>query len=150
MRFSRTCWRQAAAETETESDQSEEFGIKDALEAASIELKRFMIVNTRVDDLELFFGLSETAVPTEKLDTPLKVAIPAFIVSELKTAFIMGFCIYLPFLMIDLVVSTVLMSLGMMMMPPVVVSTPCKILLFIMVDGWQLITKALVSSFAGA
>jgi flagellar biosynthetic protein FliP len=73
--------------------------------------------------------------------------VPAFIISELKTAFIMGFCIYIPFLLIDLVVSTILMSLGMMMMPPVIVSTPCKILLFVMVDGWQLISKGLVSSF---
>ena len=78
---------------------------------------------------------------------PLKVLIPAFIISELKTAFIMGFCIYIPFLLIDLVISTVLMSLGMMMMPPVIVSTPCKLLLFVLVDGWQLISKALVSSF---
>jgi flagellar biosynthetic protein FliP len=78
---------------------------------------------------------------------PLQVLVPAFIVSELKTAFIMGFCIYIPFLLIDLVVSTVLMSLGMMMMPPVIVSTPCKLLLFVLVDGWQLIAKALVTSF---
>lgn len=77
----------------------------------------------------------------------LQVLIPAFIISELKTAFIMGFCIYIPFLLIDLVISTVLMSLGMMMMPPVIVSTPCKLLLFILVDGWQLISKALVGSF---
>ncbi len=141
----------AAQETSaTETDQNANFDIKDALGVTAIELKRFMIANTRVDDLELFFNLSATEIPSEKLDTPLKVAVPAFIVSELKTAFIMGFCIYLPFLMIDLVVSTVLMSLGMMMMPPVVVSTPCKILLFIMVDGWQLIAKALVSSFAAA
>ena len=78
---------------------------------------------------------------------PLATLIPAFIISELKTAFIMGFCIYIPFLLIDLVVSTVLMALGMMMMPPVVVATPCKLLLFVLVDGWQLIAQALVTSF---
>ena len=72
---------------------------------------------------------------------------PAFIISELKKAFIIGFCIYIPFLLIDLVISTVLMSLGMMMMPPVVVSTPCKLLLFVLIEGWQLLAQALVGSF---
>ena len=112
-----------------------------------VELKKFMMANTRTDDLALFFDLSKTEPPYERLDTPLKIAVPAFIISELKTAFIMGFCIYIPFLLIDLVVSTILMSLGMMMMPPVVVSTPCKVLLFVLVDGWQLICQSLVSSF---
>ncbi|MCL4154122.1 UNVERIFIED_CONTAM: hypothetical protein GTU68_029953 [Idotea baltica] len=107
-----------------------------------------MLGNTRTEDLALFFELSETPPPSHRVDTPLKIIVPAFIISELKTAFIMGFCIYIPFLLIDLVVSTILMALGMMMMPPVVVSTPCKLLLFILVDGWQLITRALVSSFA--
>ena len=131
--------------TETEST----FTYEDAWNVASLELKKFMLANTRTDDLQLFFDLSESEPVYEELDTPLKVVVPAFITSELKTAFIMGFCIYIPFLLIDLVISTILMSLGMMMMPPVVVSTPCKILLFVLVDGWQLITKALVSSFAG-
>jgi flagellar biosynthetic protein FliP len=107
-----------------------------------------MMHNTRTDDLALFFELSDEPAPSQRIDTPLKIMVPAFIVSELKTAFIMGFCIYIPFLLIDLVVSTILMALGMMMMPPVVVSTPCKLLLFILVDGWQLITRALVSSFS--
>lgn len=112
-----------------------------------VELKKFMLANTRTEDLGLFFDLSGEKPPYQRMDSPLKVVIPSFMVSELKTAFIMGFCIYIPFLLIDLVVSTILMSLGMMMMPPVVVSTPCKVLLFVMVDGWQLISKALVSSF---
>lgn len=85
--------------------------------------------------------------PESAEDVPLKILMPAFIISELKTAFIMGFCIYIPFLLIDLVISTILMSLGMMMMPPVIVSTPCKLLLFVLVDGWQLVSKALVGSF---
>ncbi|MCL4134261.1 UNVERIFIED_CONTAM: hypothetical protein GTU68_048694 [Idotea baltica] len=106
-----------------------------------------MTIHTRGDDLQLFVDLSETPQPSSASEVPLKILIPAFIISELKTAFIMGFCIYIPFLLIDLVISTILMSLGMMMMPPVIVSTPCKLLLFVLVDGWQLISKALVSSF---
>jgi flagellar biosynthesis protein FliP len=125
------------------------FSFEDAWEITSRELKTFMMGNTRTNDLALFFDLSNTPPPTEKIDTPLRIMVPAFIISELKTAFIMGFCIYIPFLLIDLVVSTILMALGMMMMPPVVVSTPCKLLLFVLIDGWQLIAKALVSSFAG-
>lgn len=126
------------------------FGYQDAWDAASTELKTFMLHNTRTADLALFFELSAESPPSERMETPLKIVVPAFIISELKTAFIMGFCIYIPFLLIDLVISTILMALGMMMMPPVVVSTPCKLLLFILVDGWQLVTRALVSSFAGS
>ncbi len=106
-----------------------------------------MLDHTRASDLQLFVDLSESPQPSFVSDISLKVLVPAFIISELKTAFIMGFCIYIPFLLIDLVISTVLMSLGMMMMPPVIVSTPCKLLLFVLVDGWHLISKALVSSF---
>ncbi|MEL6108262.1 MAG: flagellar type III secretion system pore protein FliP [Planctomycetota bacterium] len=138
-----------AREAAEESDSEPTFGFREAWDVTTWELKQFMMVNTRTDDLELFFDLSKTEPPNERYDTPLKIMVPAFIVSELKTAFIMGFCIYIPFLLIDLVVSTILMALGMMMMPPVVVSTPCKLLLFVLVDGWQLIARALVSSFAG-
>jgi flagellar biosynthetic protein FliP len=116
-------------------------------QVAAKELHAFMRVHTRKSDLALFVELSETSTEIEFEDVPLKVLIPAFIISELKTSFIMGFCIYIPFLLIDLVISTVLMSLGMMMMPPVVVSTPCKLLLFVLVDGWQMISRALVTSF---
>jgi flagellar biosynthetic protein FliP len=136
--------QQRASDSDTEPD----FDIDDAWAVTSSELKEFMMNNTRTNDLALFFELSEEPVPSQRIDTPLKIMVPAFIISELKTAFIMGFCIYIPFLLIDLVVSTILMALGMMMMPPVVVSTPCKLLLFILVDGWQLITRALVSSFS--
>ncbi|MFT5302230.1 MAG: flagellar biosynthetic protein FliP [Mariniblastus sp.] len=117
------------------------------MEVASDEIRAFMTVHTRHNDLQLFVDLSKTEVSADSSSVPLKVLVPAFIISELKTAFIMGFCIYIPFLLIDLVISTVLMSLGMMMMPPVIVSTPCKLLLFVLVDGWHLISKALVSSF---
>lgn len=123
------------------------FGLQDAWESASQELRTFMLHNTREADLKLFTELSRTPLPSSVNQVPLQVLVPAFVVSELKTAFIMGFCIYIPFLLIDLVISTVLMSLGMMMMPPVVVATPCKLLLFVLVDGWQLISRALVTSF---
>lgn len=136
------------AKEAADPNEAPAFGFIDAWNVASEELKVFMLRNTRTNDLELFYELSDTPVPSQRMDTPLKVAVPAFIISELKTAFIMGFCIYIPFLLIDLVVSTILMALGMMMMPPVVVSTPCKLLLFVLVDGWQLISKALVASFA--
>lgn len=140
---------EASKETEDSDPESEsKFGFDDAWEIASHELKLFMMQNTRTDDLALFFELSEDEPPAKRIDTPMKVMVPAFVISELKTAFIMGFCIYIPFLLIDLVVSTILMALGMMMMPPVVISTPCKLLLFVLVDGWQLVVRALVSSFA--
>ena len=124
-----------------------EFTLQDAWKATEKELRSFMLYNTRETDLALFLELSKKPMPSEIDQTPLEVLVPAFIVSELKTAFIMGFCIYIPFLLIDLVISTVLMSLGMMMMPPVVVATPCKLMLFVLVDGWQLIARALVTSF---
>lgn len=139
---------QAAATDEKPS----EFGYQELWKEVSGELKEFMLVHTRTADLQLFVDLSqldeEQVVTYQRQDLPLTIVVPAFVISELKTAFIMGFCMYIPFLLIDLVVSTILMSLGMMMMPPVVVSTPCKLLLFVLVDGWQLITRALVSSFA--
>ncbi|MCP4778357.1 MAG: flagellar type III secretion system pore protein FliP, partial [Planctomycetaceae bacterium] len=123
------------------------FGVTELVTVSTEEIRRFMTVHTRGNDLQLFVDLANLPETTVAEETPLKVLIPAFIISELKTAFIMGFCIYIPFLLIDLVISTILMSLGMMMMPPVIVSTPCKLLLFVLVDGWQLISKALVSSF---
>lgn len=130
-----------------QSDPEQDFGIDKLWQVASDEIRVFMTVHTRGEDLQLFVDLSQMEPTTDPYAVELKVLIPAFIISELKTAFIMGFCIYIPFLLIDLVISTVLMSLGMMMMPPVIVSTPCKLLLFVLVDGWQLISKALVSSF---
>ncbi|WP_437227776.1 flagellar type III secretion system pore protein FliP [Planctomicrobium sp. SH661] len=111
-------------------------------------LKTFMLKQTRKDDLALFVELSGHGSIDTPASTPLTTLIPAFVISELKTSFIMGFCLYLPFVLIDLVMSIILMALGMMMMPPVVISTPCKILLFVLVDGWQLIARALSLSFA--
>ncbi|TVS13408.1 MAG: flagellar biosynthetic protein FliP [Planctomycetaceae bacterium] len=111
------------------------------------ELRLFMLQHVRSQDLALFIHMADIGPLYQPEDTPTHVLIPAFIISELKTAFIMGFCIYIPFLLIDLVIAAVLMSVGMMMMPPVVISTPFKILLFVLVDGWHLIACALTASF---
>jgi len=112
-------------------------------------LKTFMLSQTREDCLGTFMGFAklEPIKRDEKMTLPMRVVIPAFMVSELETAFKMGFLIYLPFLIIDAVVATFLMSMGMMMLPPMMISLPFKLLLFIMVDGWQIVVQALVSSF---
>src|SRR5271155_5836416 len=110
-------------------------------------LSKFMLRQTRRQDLALFIHMAKIETPQEPEDTPFRVLVPAFVISELKTAFIMGFCIYLPFLLVDLVVSSVLTSMGMVMMPPVVVSAPFKILLFVVADGWHLVARSLSMSF---
>ncbi len=118
----------------------------EALDLASKPLADFMLKQTRTEDIEFFLniaGMSETSVN----DLPMRIMIPSFILSELRTAFQMGFLIFLPFLVVDFIVATVLMAMGMMMMPPVIVSLPFKILLFVMVDGWYLIVSSLVTSF---
>jgi len=117
-----------------------------ALDAASAPVKDFMLKQTRTRDIEFFLRLGRFP-PTAVKDLPLRVVVPAFVISELHTAFQMGFSLFLPFLVIDLLVSSVLMSLGMMMMPPAVVALPFKLLLFVLVDGWQLVVKSLVESF---
>jgi flagellar biosynthesis protein FliP len=118
-----------------------------AVAKGSAALRKFMLQQTRRQDLALFLSMARIENIEEPEDTPLRVLIPAFVISELKTAFIMGFCIYLPFLLVDLVVSSVLTAMGMVMMPPVVVSAPFKILLFVLADGWHLIARALGASF---
>ena len=110
-------------------------------------LRTFMLKETRKAELATMIQLSKTARPAKAEDVPLTTLIPAFVLSELKSAFIIGFVIFIPFLVIDLVVSSVLMSMGMMMLPPVLISLPFKLLLFVMVDGWDLIAKALVTSY---
>jgi flagellar biosynthetic protein FliP len=119
----------------------------DAFEAASIPLKEFMLANTREGELQMMASASGDEVPESIEDLPLTTVAPAFVLSELKSAFIIGFVIFVPFLVIDLVVSAVLMSLGMMMLPPVFVSLPFKLLLFVMVDGWALIAQTLLESY---
>jgi flagellar biosynthesis protein FliP len=110
-------------------------------------LREFMFKQTRTKDLALFVKLAHLQRPQTRADVPTYALIPAFVISELKTAFQIGFLIFLPFLVIDLVVSSTLMSMGMIMLPPVFISLPFKILLFVLVDGWNLITQSLVQSF---
>ncbi len=119
----------------------------EALDRASLPLKEFMLKQTRTRELEYFLELGGFG-PTAVKDLPLRVVIPAFVISELQTAFQMGFLLFLPFLVIDFLVSSVLMALGMMMMPPTTVALPLKLLLFVLVDGWHLVVKSLVQSFA--
>jgi flagellar biosynthetic protein FliP len=118
-----------------------------ALDRAQLPLREFMFRQTRESDLALFAGLAKIDRPETRKDIPTHVLIPAFTLSELKTAFQIGFLIFLPFLVIDVVVSSTLMSMGMVMLPPVFISLPFKILLFVLVDGWNLVTRSLVESF---
>jgi flagellar biosynthetic protein FliP len=123
-------------------------GGMEALQAGSSSLRAFMLKQTRRQDLALFVHLSGIKDLQGPADTPFRVLVPAFVISELKTAFMMGFLIYLPFLLVDLVISSLLTSMGMVMMPPVLISAPFKILLFVLADGWHLIVRALSLSFA--
>jgi len=117
-----------------------------ALDRASDQIRTFMLKQTRASDVELFVSMAKLQ-PTAPDKLPLRVVTPAFIISELRTAFQMGFLIYVPFILIDIVVATVLMSMGMMMMPPMMISLPLKLLLFVLVDGWSLVVQSLVRSF---
>ena len=119
----------------------------DAIKATETAMKKFMLRQTRKQDVALFLHMSNQKEVATPEDTPFFTLVPAFVISELKTAFIMGFCIYLPFLMVDLVVSSVLTSMGMVMMPPVTISAPFKILLFVLADGWHLVSHALAASY---
>jgi flagellar biosynthesis protein FliP len=119
-----------------------------ALKRAEGPMREFMFDQTRTKDIALFAGLAKLERPKTRADIPTHVLIPAFVISELKTAFQIGFLIFLPFLIIDLVVASTLMSMGMMMLPPIFISLPFKILLFVLVDGWNLVTRSLVESFA--
>lgn len=117
-----------------------------AIEIGSAPMREFMLNQTNLNDVEFFLDLSGTG-PTLASDLPMRVVVPAFVMSEIRTAFKMGFLIFLPFIMIDFLVGTTLMAMGMMMMPPVVISLPFKLLLFVLVDGWTLVVKSLVQSF---
>jgi len=137
--------------------QSYDAGIKPLLDhkmeltqafgASSEPVKRFMLTQVDRDDLGLFIRLSKTPRPKTAMDTPLQVVTPAFMISELKRGFEIGFLLFVPFLVIDLVVASVLMSMGMMMLPPVTVSLPFKLIFFVLVNGWQLVCGSLVQSF---
>jgi flagellar biosynthetic protein FliP len=138
-------------------DQSYQLGVKpllnkqmelpQAFDAASTPVKRFMLTQVNRDDLALFVRLSKIPRPATAADTPLRIVTPAFMISELKRAFEIGFLLFVPFLVIDLVVASVLMSMGMMMLPPVTVSLPFKLIFFVLVDGWRLVCGSLVESF---
>jgi flagellar biosynthesis protein FliP len=126
-----------------------EITVDQAFERASDPLRTFMLKNVRDKDLQLFMDLSREARPERPEDTSLRVLVPSFMISELKRAFEIGFLLFLPFLIIDLVVASVLMSMGMMMLPPSVVSLPFKLIFFVLVDGWNLVAGSLVQSYGG-
>jgi len=124
----------------------EKIGYEEAFDKTALPFKNFMIRNTREKDLALFFRIRKMDNPQSVADVPLSVIIPAFVISELKTAFEIGFLLFLPFLVIDMVVASILMSMGMMMLPPVMISLPFKILVFVIIDGWNLLIGNLIAS----
>jgi len=124
-----------------EMETAEAFGV------AAAPFKEFMLEQVRDDDLMLFLDMSDTPVPENAEDVPLRIVTPAFMISELRRAFEIGFLLFIPFLVIDLIVASILMSMGMMMLPPVVISLPFKLVFFVLVDGWRLVVGSLVESF---
>lgn len=124
-----------------------EITVTDALERGAPPLRAFMLKQTREADLAVFVELGKVARPDNSDDLPMRVVIPAFVLSELKTGFQMGFYLFVPFLLIDLVVSTTLLSMGMLQLPPAMISLPFKVMLFVMIDGWNLLVASLVRSF---
>ncbi len=127
-----------------------EISYQEAFDNAKTPVRQFMLYNTREKDLALFVNASRSEKPQTPDDVSLLVLIPAFVISELKTAFIIGFVLYVPFLVIDMVVASVLLSMGMMMLPPIMISLPFKIMLFVLVDGWNLLVGSVVKSFGVA
>lgn len=121
--------------------------MKEAFKRAEPAIKSFMLKQTREKDIALFLKVSKQDVPEKPEELPIRVVVPAFAISELKTAFEMGVLIFLPFLIIDMIVSSVLLSMGMMMLPPVMISLPFKLLLFVLVDGWNLVVGTIIRSF---
>ena len=125
---------------------AEQIGYEEAFTKTALPFKNFMIRNTREKDLALFLRIRKMENPKSIADVPLSIVIPAFIISEMKTAFEIGFLLFLPFLVIDMVVASILMSMGMMMLPPVMISLPFKILVFVLIDGWNLLIGNLIAS----
>ena len=126
---------------------NDEISLEAAIDAAQIPMKNFMLRQTRQKDLSTFVAISDNPDIATPMDTPLTVLVPAFITSELKSAFTIGFLLYIPFVIIDMVVASVLMSMGMMMLSPMMISLPFKLLLFVMVDGWALLMTSLTGSY---
>ena len=125
----------------------EKISFTEMVSAVEKPVKRFMLANTREKDIALFIKVSKSKKPENREELALTTLVPAFVVSELQTAFIIGFLIYVPFIILDMVVASVLLSMGMMMLPPVMISLPFKLMLFVLVDGWSLIVGSLVKSF---
>jgi flagellar biosynthetic protein FliP len=123
--------------------------VSQAYDAGVVPLREFLLDNTREDELKLMIGLSGEERPADVSQVSMTTLIPAFVLSELKSAFIIGLVVFIPFLVLDMLVSASLMAMGMMMVPPTIVSLPFKLLLFVVVDGWALITTALVGSYGG-
>ena len=119
-----------------------------AFDKAQVPVRDFMLAQVRKEDIKLFLSLSQGPQPQKPEDIPMRILIPSFVISELKSAFQIGFLVYLPFIIIDMIVSSVLMAMGMMMLPPTVVSLPLKIILFVVVDGWNLLAGSLIRSFS--
>jgi flagellar biosynthetic protein FliP len=139
-------WNQISTQA-LEPFLNEKMDQKTAFEKAEAPLREFMFAQTREKDLELFLSLSKMPKPQSRAEVPTYVLVPSFVISELKTSFQIGFMLYLPFLVLDMVVASVLMAMGMMMLPPMIISLPFKILLFVLIDGWQLVIGSLVKSF---
>ena len=129
--------------------KNEEITQEEALKRASVPMKEFMLGETEISSLNMYLDFAGEEMPEDVNELPLKIVIPAFMTSELKQAFIMGFLIFIPFLLIDIVVSSALMSMGMIMLPPATISLPFKLLLFVTVDGWELLFSTLVKGFGG-
>ncbi len=134
-------------ETALQPYLQEQISLRDAVSLAEKPLREFMMKHTREKDLSIFYSISQMERPETKADVPTIALAAAFIISELKTGFIIGFLIYIPFLILDMVVSSILLAMGMMMLPPMMVSMPFKLLLFVMIDGWTLLVGSLVNSF---
>ncbi|MDO5484424.1 MAG: flagellar biosynthetic protein FliP, partial [Desulfovibrionaceae bacterium] len=126
---------------------AEKMDYKVALEEAQKPLRVFMFKHTREKDLSVFYSITQMELPQNKDEVPTVLLAAAYVISELKTAFTIGFLIYIPFLVLDMVISSVLLAMGMMMLPPMMVSMPFKLLLFVMVDGWNLLVGSLVNSY---
>lgn len=138
---------QQAWEQGVQPMMNDQITLEEGFSRASGPISTFMLAHTRPDDLQMFFDLAKTPPPATAAETPFQVLVPAFMISELRRAFEIGFMIFLPFLVIDLVVSSLLMAMGMMMLPPVTISLPFKLIFFVLVDGWRLIVGSLAQSY---
>lgn len=137
----------AINETALQPYLNEEIGFDEAIENAQVPVREFLFKHTREKDLSIFYSITGEERPEVKEDVPTIMLVAAFTISELKTGFTIGFLIYIPFLILDMVIASILLAMGMMMLPPAMVSLPFKILLFVMVDGWNLLTGSLVNTF---